>query len=340
MENNNLKRMYRLQTQDEYNSKSHSLADQLRNIGIPLAVSESLPVSIRNDVHNNMNGMMDFLFEDNANIRIIVNGSTPDCTLFCGPDVARILGYADRADHMYRMLNDYEKVVIDVRGSAHNSNGTSGSILDSSPRNSGGTPNSNIPGISPLGGNPNVIFITLPGLFRVINSSRRPEAMRFQNWVYHVVLPSIWSYGYYASPNTRTMLEHSPNIVHDLNTKISELETKNSEYINKINEMEPYANMGNFMLSNMHPITIEELAKVLNSSGINIGRNRLFKLLAEDGYLMKTGEGNRPTQKALNMGIMTYSITPLPNGAPYTYVYVLPKGILYFINKYANYTNE
>jgi len=185
-----------------------------------------------------------------------------------------------------------------------------------------------------------MVFITLPGLFRVIARSRHPKAMEFQNWVYHVVLPSIWSYGYYASPNTRTMLEHSPNIVHDLNTKISELESKNSEYINKINEMEPYANMGNFMLSNMHPITIEELAKVLNSSGINIGRNRLFKLLAEDGYLMKTGEGNRPTQKALNMGIMTYSITPLPNGAPYTYVYVLPKGILYFINKYANYTNE
>ena len=335
MENSkNLKQLYRLQTQDEYNSMSHPLADQLRNIGIPLDIPESLPISIRNDVHNNMNGMIDFLFEDNVNIRIIVNGSTPDCTLFCGPDVARILGYGDRVDNMYRILTDYEKVDIDItKLTVRDMDSQFTDTTNLTPHNVRGQD-------SQHGGLRHMMFITLPGLFRVINSSRKPKAMEFQNWIYHVVLPSIWSYGYYASPNTRTMLEHDPNIVHDLNIKISELETKNSEYINKINEMEPYANMGNFMLSNMSPITIEELAKVLNSSGIIIGRDRLFKLLAEDGYLMKTGEGNRPTQKALNMGIMTYNITPLPNGTPYTYVYVLPKGILYFINKYANYTNE
>ena len=138
-------------------------------------------------IHNNMNGMLDFLFEDNANIRIIVNGSTPDCTLFCGPDVAMVLGYAD--DHtrdMYRMLNEYEKTVININvADAHNMRVSSNGVRHTQ----------------------DVVFITLPGLFRIINSSRRPEAMRFQNWVYHKVLPDIWSYGCYASSHYKKMYQ-------------------------------------------------------------------------------------------------------------------------------------
>ena len=106
----------------------YTLAHPSNFFNMPIEMRNNLPQSCIDDwktnakaygldpnmIHNNMNGMMDFLFEDNVKIRIIVNGHTPDCTLFCGPDVGRVLGYGDRADHMYRMLSDYEKILFDI----------------------------------------------------------------------------------------------------------------------------------------------------------------------------------------------------------------------------------
>lgn len=42
-----------------------------------------------------------------------------------------------------------------------------------------------------LGGNQETVMVNEPGLFRLIFKSRKPEAERFQDWVYHEVLPSI-----------------------------------------------------------------------------------------------------------------------------------------------------
>jgi len=283
---------------------------------------------ITNAVHNNMSGMMDYLFDGN-HINIIVSGLTPDCTLFCGPEVAFILGYGNRADHMYEMLLPNEKILIntDTRNTNTSFNNNTNTcdmgysqVTSSRARHTQG-----------------VMFITLPGLFRVIARSRHPKAMDFQNWVYHIVLPSIWNYGYYASASTRNMINDEPDMAVLLNKKIEELESENNMLKNQLSNKAPYINAGEFMVNNMIPLTIEELAKVLNSSGVDIGRNRLFKILTEDGFLMKTGEGNRPTQKALNMGLMTYTIKPLMDGSPYTFVHVLPKGVIYFINKYKDY---
>ena len=262
-------------------------------------------------IHNNMNGMLDFLFEDNANIRIIVNGSTPDCTLFCGPDVARVLGYGDgNARNMYQMLNEYEKVVINIDVcDAGNSSVTSSKARHTQ----------------------DVVFITLPGLFRVIARSRHPKAMEFQNWIYHVVLPSIWSYGYYASNNTRNVINADPNMAVEYNRRIEELETQLNGLNNQITDMMPYANMGRFVLNNIHSILISELAKVLNSSGVDIGRNRIYRILRDNGFLMKTRKCYEPTQKSLNMGLMTYTIMTLSNGNAYISTFITPKGIDFFI---------
>ena len=43
-------------------------------------------------------------------------------------------------------------------------------------------------------------FVSEAGLYRLIMSSRKPEAKKFQRWVYHEVLPSIRRYGYYIAP--------------------------------------------------------------------------------------------------------------------------------------------
>ena len=50
------------------------------------------------------------------------------------------------------------------------------------------------------GGAQFITFVSEPGLYRLIMSSRKPEAKKFQRWVFHEVLPSIRRYGYYIAP--------------------------------------------------------------------------------------------------------------------------------------------
>jgi prophage antirepressor-like protein len=41
-----------------------------------------------------------------------------------------------------------------------------------------------------------------PGLYRLIMKSRKPEAKKFQKWIFKEVLPSIRKYGIYPPPET------------------------------------------------------------------------------------------------------------------------------------------
>jgi len=191
-------------------------------------------------------------------------------------------------------------------------------------------------GTSPLGGNPNMTIISESGLYKIIANSRKPEAIDFQNWLYSVVLPSIRRYGAYIEPEVREQLNNNPNLITYYNDKINEYENQVCNLQNQITNILPHANVGEFIINNMGNIPIEVLAKIFNASGIDIGRNRLFELLRKDGYLMKHGT-NRPTQKSMDMGIMSYTTGILPNGSSCTIVWITPKGIEYFINKYKDY---
>ena len=46
--------------------------------------------------------------------------------------------------------------------------------------------------------NRNVLIISEPGLYRLIFKSRKPDAKKFQHWIYHEVIPSIRKTGSYS----------------------------------------------------------------------------------------------------------------------------------------------
>lgn len=88
-------------------------------------------------------------------------------------------------------------------------------------------------------------------------------------------------------------------------------------------------------------IHIGQLAKLLKQNGFDTGRTRLFELLLKDGYLMKaqTGEGNVPTQKSMNMGLMRIKEAPFDVPGKGTFLNPVPmvtgKGQAYFLRRYA-----
>ena len=90
MENSkNLNLIYHIMTQGMYNSTSHPFADQLRNIGMPLDVPESLPITLNNNYIHRQDYRYDFIF-NNPNVHsIIYNG----VQYWLAKDIARELGY-------------------------------------------------------------------------------------------------------------------------------------------------------------------------------------------------------------------------------------------------------
>lgn len=88
-------------------------------------------------------------------------------------------------------------------------------------------------------------------------------------------------------------------------------------------------------------IHIGQLAKLLKQNGFDTGRTRLFERLRKDGYLMKaqTGEGNVPTQKSMNMGLMRIKEAPFEVPGKGTFLNPVPmvtgKGQAYFLRRYA-----
>ena len=85
---------------------------------------------------------------------------------------------------------------------------------------------------------------------------------------------------------------------------------------------------------------IDELAKLLKQSGVDMGEIRLFQWLRDNDYLCSVGTArNQPTQKALDMGLFelkpqTWTNPKTDEVMTTTRTMVTGKGKEYFINKF------
>lgn len=78
---------------------------------------------------------------------------------------------------------------------------------------------------------------------------------------------------------------------------------------------------------------------MIKQNGIEIGQNRLFAWLRENGYLGKRGSNrNVPTQKSAAMGLFKTTETAVTHADGHTTVQITTKvtgkGQQYFINKF------
>lgn len=181
-------------------------------------------------------------------------------------------------------------------------------------------------------GNPNKTIISEPGLYKLIMRSRKPEAKEFQRWVTHEVLPSIRKHGAYMTQQTLDKALTSPDFLIQLATKLKEEQEK-------VKELEPKARFADAVAASDGTCLIGELAKMLRQNGLDIGQNRLFAQLREDGYLGKTGSNrNVPTQKAMDLGLFRIKETAITHSDGHVTINrtakVTGKGQTYFVNRY------
>lgn len=179
-----------------------------------------------------------------------------------------------------------------------------------------------------------VILINESGLYSLILSSKLESAKRFKRWVTSEVLPSIHKSGGYIAGQEQ--MTDSELMAKALLVAQKQIEERNAQ----IERMKPKEIFADAVSASQTTILIGELAKLIRQNGVDIGQNRLFSWLRENGYLVKRKgtDYNQPTQKSANLGILTTKETIIAHSNGSTEikktVKVTGKGQQYFINKF------
>lgn len=229
--------------------------------------------------------------------------------LFCGSDVAKALGYAKP----HNALSDHCRCAL-KRGIPH-------------PQ----SPDKQI----------EMSFIPEGDVYRLIAHSKLPKAQEFESWVFDEVLPTIRKHGAYMTEQTLEDALTSPDFLIRLATQLKEEQEARKALEAENAAMQPKALFADAVTASHTSILIGELAKILKQNGVDIGQNKLFERLRQDGYLMKTGSSkNMPTQSAMEKGLFEIkeSTKTEPNGSVRIMrtTKVTGKGQMYFVNLFLN----
>ena len=183
-----------------------------------------------------------------------------------------------------------------------------------------------------LGGNQNMTIINESGLYSLILSSKLPTAKKFKRWVTSEILPSIRKTGGYISGQEN--MSDSELMAKALLVAQRQIEQRDA----RIAEMQPKALFADSVCASKSSILVGELAKILKQNGVNMGQNRLFEWLRNNGYLIrrKGTDYNMPTQRAMDLKLFEIKETVVNHADGHQTTSKTPKvtgkGQVYFIN--------
>ncbi len=121
--------------------------------------------------------------------------------------------------------------------------------------------------------------------------------------------------------------------------QLKQLAAENEKQAEKIEQDKPKVLFADAVCTSKRSCLVAELAKILQQNGVNIGQNRLFKWLRNNGYLCQKGQYyNQPTQKAMELGLFEIKKTSInkPDGSVLvtSTTKVTGRGQVYFVNKF------
>lgn len=187
------------------------------------------------------------------------------------------------------------------------------------------------------GQNREVLMLTEDGLYEVLMQSRKPIAKQFKKEV-KVILKSIRKNGAYMTENTLEQVLNNPDFGIQLLTKLKEEQEARKVLEVEVQQNRPKVLFADSVATSKNTILIGEMAKILKGNGVDIGQNRLFKWMRDNGYLIKR-EGtdfNMPTLYSMELGLFQIKETVINHSDGHTSVSKTPKvtgkGQLYFTN--------
>lgn len=185
-------------------------------------------------------------------------------------------------------------------------------------------------------------LINESGLYSLVLSSKLPTAKQFKRWITSEVIPSIRKHGAYMTPDKLEEVLLKPDTLIQLAQNLKAEQEKRRALEAKVETDKPKVLFADSVEAAKTSILIGELAKLLKQNGINIGQNRLFEWLRNNGYLIKRqgSDYNMPTQRAMEMGLFEIKETTITHSDGHIHVSKTPKvtgkGQVYFVNLFLN----
>lgn len=175
--------------------------------------------------------------------------------------------------------------------------------------------------------------------YRLAMKAKNEAAEKFQAFIADEVIPSIRKHGAYMTPETLEKMVLTPDFGIRLLTELKAEQDKRKALEATVEEQKPHVLFSNAVSASKTTILIGALAKLLKQNGIDIGQNRLFEWLRQNGFLIKHGDNrNMPTQRAMEMGLFEVKESCHFNPSGYNVVTKTPvvtgKGQCYFINRF------
>ncbi|WP_432291247.1 phage antirepressor [Olsenella uli] len=189
------------------------------------------------------------------------------------------------------------------------------------------------------GGEQQMQAVNEAGLYVLVLGSRKPEARAFKRWVTHEVLPALRRDGGYMVARDETPEETmaralllAQGTMERQKRRIAGLEAENEA-------MRPKALFADAVAASDGTCLVGEFAKMLRQNGVEVGQNRLFAMLREDGYLGNVGQNrNVPTQRAMDLGLFRIKETAVTHSDGHVTINRTPKvtgkGQIYFVKRY------
>lgn len=222
--------------------------------------------------------------------------------LFCASDVAKALGYIKPNDAVARHCRATTKRSTPISGKMQEIN-----------------------------------FVPEGDVYRLITHSKLPTAEKFESWVFDEVLPSIRKHGAYMTPETLEKVLLSPDTLMQLAQNLKDEQEKRKVLETKIEQDKPKVLFADAVASAKTSILIGELAKLLKQNGVDIGQNRLFEWMRQNGYLIRRqgNDYNMPTQRSMEQGLFEIKETTVVHADGHTHINKTPKvtgkGQAYFV---------
>ena len=235
-------------------------------------------------------------------IRTIERGGEP---WFVGKDVAEALGYANARNAVPDHVDDEDKLRTQIEYA---------------------------------GQKREVTLINESGLYSLVLSSKLPGAKQFKRWITSEVIPSIRKHDAYMTPDKLEEVLLSPDTLIQLAQNLKDEQEKRKALQEQVEAQRPAVLFAGAVETSKSSILIGELAKILKQNGINIGQNRLFEWMRQNGYLTHRNgsDYNMPTQRAMEMGLFEIKETSIVHADGHTSISKTPKvtgkGQVYFVN--------
>ena len=256
------------------------------------------------------NRVKTFVHSQFGEIRTIVDeAGTP---WFVGKDVASILGYAKPQNALASHVNEVDKTTALIQGTGSNYK-------------------------------TQALIINEYGLYDLVFASKLPQAQAFKRWVITEVLPQIRKTGGYipvhdAEGNELSdeeLIERAQSI---LQRTIDEKDALIAEQQQLLIEQRPKVLFAQAVEISEDSYTIGDVAHIISSNHIPMGRQRLFNWLRRKRYMHKNTR--RPIQKWVEKGIFTVHIYVYRDSygrrRSYSTTMITGKGVEYFLNIFSN----